>query len=593
LTGRYQHKEYIKDLIKRGKALTKTVKTAPKPRTRALPPTPLVQAVSRQPAYFSTPDSVALPMHPRQGSTFLTPTPAPTSPATILGNSDWTYNAQFLNWTEDHKMPEGFSFPEDCEPFELDTTFLPASTYQQQEHFGAFDFTMQSSTNLFQTSLDYYDGVSSLDHLDGLAMPSMEIAPALVSTQLQQRRQYFDLSSISSTDVQDFGLELPASLYLTYALREFKILPILNLTTGGSVKTSLIKTNPMLTPGLLTTGARFRNFETGHLDDIVKQDLHNFRSRMLSTLISACNINMEKQFIIQAGLMGLYFQTLAGACKNTEAPELSFIKQLRAISALFSEQENQRTPHAEAIQPVNVAMTYWFDILGATLIRSIPLYQNNYETHLMRRQGQGLVDMMGCDDVVMYTIASIARLDAEYSQHMISGDEFVTRYKALDHDLDQLEAAQAPSWHIQLPDDAISTSNLQDNITSLFVIAARVYFSGVMPDVLRQSLYTEQVAKFVDILNYLPRGTSGYDQCLAWPFLIVGAVAASSSTFRICFTDRYQALGLLGEIGSLRVVKDILDTIWADFDDYSGTQPVRWDWRDVIATNGWNGELIV
>lgn len=590
-SDRFNHKEYIKDLIKRGKAVNKPAKTTAKPRARILTSTPPTQAVMRQPVYFSTPDSITLPMHPRLGSTFPTPTPAPTSPATI-DNNDWAYSAVFLDWTEDHKLPAGFEFPEDYEPFELDTTFLPNTGYQQQEHLGQYDFTMGTNTNLFQQPLGYNAGNPGLNHLDNLALPMMEIAPDLIATQSLQRQPFFkDLSSIGTRDVQNFGLELPASVYLTYALKEFKILPILDLSTGGAVKTNLIKTNTMLTPGLLTTGARFRNFETGHLDDGVKQDLYNFRSSMLSTLITGSNCNIEKQLIIQAGLMGLYFQTLAGACKMDEHRDLSFDIQLGMVIDLFTKEDVQRSQHAEAIRPLNIAMTYWFDILGATLKRRTPIYQNHYDANLNHRVPTGLSDLMGCDDVVMYTIASIAHLDADYSHKRISEDVFVARYKVLDHDLERLQSTYILSWHVQLPDGTVSIQNLQDNITKLFLISARVYLLGVMPDNPRYSLYMEQVDKFVDVLSCLPRGTNGWDQCLAWPFLIVGAVAGTSPKFRKCFTTRYQALGALGELGSLRAVKDILDTVWTAVDD--GGQAVTGRWRNVIDANGWKGELIV
>lgn len=248
--------------------------------------------------------------------------------------------------------------------------------------------------------------------------------------------------------------------------------------------------------------------------------------------------------------------------------------------------QNNHSPES-----VNMTLTAWIDILGATMLGRAPQFADTYREKHLSNGISGLRELMGCDDRVMYLISEIACLEALKNDGMLSDIDLCDHVKSLAHQIDLTEPSldqPVATPPIITADGQIDTRQLTNTTTDAFRFAARIYLCSLVPGFDRhQPQVMELLNKLTHCLESIPAGPDGFDRSLVWVYLIGGSVATSGSLFMRFFKSRCSALGEAGACGSFGRMTRILGILWGKRED-------GWEggWRDVMEGNSWDFLLI-
>lgn len=241
-----------------------------------------------------------------------------------------------------------------------------------------------------------------------------------------------------------------------------------------------------------------------------------------------------------------------------------------------------------SIPSVNMTLTAWVDILGATMLGRNPQFADAYREQHLSNGISGLRELMGCDDRVMYLISEIACLEALKNDGMLSEIDLCEHVKSLAHQIDLTETEPSSTAPIITASGQIDTRRLTNATTDAFRFAARIYLCSLVPGFDRhQPQVMELLNKLTLCLESIPAGPDGFDRSLVWVYLIGGSVATPGSLFMSSFKGRCAALGDAAGCGSFGRMTRILEILWA-------RRESGWEgsWRDVMQGNAWDFLLI-
>lgn len=325
----------------------------------------------------------------------------------------------------------------------------------------------------------------------------------------------------------------------------------------------------------------------------IDQDITRHRYATISGLCEALAKDADHLQILEATLGMILFQTVVGSPDDT-LPDIPWHQHFQAATSLVNKLDLPRClqPLASAyhITPsLNMTLTAWIDILGATMLGRAPQFADTYrEKHLSNGQS-GLRELMGCDDRVMYLVSEIACLEALKTQNMLSDMELCEHVKSLAHQIDLTEPAAEVITPPIIQSGHLDPRALTQMMTAAFRFAARIYLCSLVPGFDRnQPQVMELLNKLTACLEAIPTGADGFDRSLVWVFLIGGSVATAGCMFRQFFQARCAHLGDVAVFGSFGRMAKLLNGVWARQD--AGQADVHW--RDVMAKNGWEYLLV-
>ncbi|OTA88780.1 hypothetical protein M434DRAFT_80056 [Hypoxylon sp. CO27-5] len=246
----------------------------------------------------------------------------------------------------------------------------------------------------------------------------------------------------------------------------------------------------------------------------------------------------------------------------------------------------------EGFDHLYISMIAWVDILGSTMMGSAPYFARIYRKRYLSTNNTdlGLVNLMGCDDQVMYLISEIACLDA-LKQEGIDDITVRRHITVLEEQLDNTTArGSAPEISIN---GSLNLRQLTCYITDAFLAAAKLYLQTLDPDFDQHRLdCMEKVERITGLLHNIPPGPQGYDRSLVWVYLICGSVSMPNSSFHTFFNDRVAQLGDAARFGSFGGLVSVIQEIWhptALNGPYLLSQP---RWRHAMRRKGWDYLLI-
>jgi hypothetical protein len=232
---------------------------------------------------------------------------------------------------------------------------------------------------------------------------------------------------------------------------------------------------------------------------------------------------------------------------------------------------------------LNMTLTAWIDILGATMLGRAPQFADTYREKHLSSMPSGLRELMGCEDRVMYLISEIACLESLKDQGMLSDMDLCSHVASLAHQIDMTEdyvpsIASPPI----IQSGHVDPRALTAGMTSAFRYAARIYLCSLVPGFDREQPQVLQlVDKLAACLETIPAGPDGFDRSLVWVMLIGGGVAGANSGFRRLFEARCSLLGEEATYGSFGRMKSVLEEVWRVRE--LGTEIT---WRDVMRAEG-------
>lgn len=379
------------------------------------------------------------------------------------------------------------------------------------------------------------------------------------------------------------------------------LFPILDLNLDGAVRRDVIlpalANNECYRSCCLSIAALHLKATQGLQGEWIDQDITRHRYATISGLCQALEKDTDHLQILEATIGMILFQCSVGTSDDS-LPDIPWHQHFQAVASLVNKLDLPRylQPLSQSIHPppsVNMTLTAWIDILGATMIGRAPQFADTYrEKHLSNGQS-GLREMMGCDDRVMYLISEIACLEALKNDGMLSDMELCDHVQSLAYQIDLTEPSIEQQMAMsQLP--IVSTSGHLDTrqltraTTDAFRYAARIYLCSLVPGFdPQQPQVMELLNKLTYCLESIPAGPDGFDRSLVWVLLIGGSVATPGSLFKGFFESRCDALGDAARYGSFGRMQKILDVLWERRDNGMETT-----WREVMESNQWDFLLI-
>lgn len=379
------------------------------------------------------------------------------------------------------------------------------------------------------------------------------------------------------------------------------LFPILDLNLDGAVRRDVIlpalANNECYRSCCLSIAALHLKATQGLQGEWIDQDITRHRYATISGLCQALEKDTDHLQILEATIGMILFQCSVGTSDDS-LPDIPWHQHFQAVASLVNKLDLPRflQPLSQSIHPppsVNMTLTAWIDILGATMIGRAPQFADTYrEKHLSNGQS-GLREMMGCDDRVMYLISEIACLEALKNDGMLSDMELCDHVKSLAYQIDLTEPSIEQQMAMsQLPivsaSGHLDTRQLTRATTDAFRYAARIYLCSLVPGFdPQQPQVMELLNKLTYCLESIPAGPDGFDRSLVWVLLIGGSVATPGSLFKGFFESRCDALGDAARYGSFGRMQKILDVLWERRD--SGLETT---WREVMESNQWDFLLI-
>ncbi|KAI0142457.1 hypothetical protein F4776DRAFT_653618 [Hypoxylon sp. NC0597] len=308
-----------------------------------------------------------------------------------------------------------------------------------------------------------------------------------------------------------------------------------------------------------------------------KEDYEQVLQTTLSLITFQCHVGIYDSSIIRVP----FYEHIRGTTSVAHALELP---------GLVS---NSKQP--EGFDRLYISMIAWVDILSSTMKGSPPYFARIYRERYLSRDNNdlGLVNLIGCEDHVMYLISEIACLDA-LKKEGIDDDTVRQHITVLEEQLDDVKMREsAPEIFIN---GSLNLRQLTHYITEAFLTAAKLYLQSLSPGFYTQRLdCMGKVERITELLHNIPPGPKGYDRSLVWVYLVCGSVSMPSSSFRPFFNDRVAQLGDAAKLGSFGGLVSVLQEIWhptAPGDPSSTERSLHPRWRHAMMRKGWDYLLI-
>ncbi|KAE8373681.1 fungal-specific transcription factor domain-containing protein [Aspergillus bertholletiae] len=338
------------------------------------------------------------------------------------------------------------------------------------------------------------------------------------------------------------------------------IFPIVDAHQAGPARIrevfGLMQNNRAFFHCCLSVGAIHLKSSMG-MEDQMDHDIMQHRYDAMSQLCRHLNKKSGYMQVIDASLALILFHCSLGE-PDDYLPDVPWTSHFQGVSHLV-----KKLNHAPS--QFNVSLIAWIDIIAATMEGATPLFSHTYRTKHLSGHTSGLQQLMGCDDRVMYLISEITCLESLRLEGLVDDMAILSHVTALTRQLDWTEPVD-PRLEVPFTSGgAVVPERLTKIITALYRIAARLYLYSLLPSVDYNDLaITTWLDTMVEILKYIPAGSSGFDRCLVWPLFIAGALASPFSNFRRVLTERVVALGYLGKLGSFGKMYRVLKEVWRE-----------------------------
>ena len=396
------------------------------------------------------------------------------------------------------------------------------------------------------------------------------------------------------------------------------LFPVLNTNQHGAVGSDLVlpalQNNRAYLYCCLAIAAQHLKATTPVTVDGIDEDIMRYRVLAVHTLCGAFNRDEYHQEALEAALSLALFQSAVGRLED-DLPDVAWHQHLQVAISFVKRLDLPRLvcEQDEAIQkpPFLMTLTAWMDVMAGAMQGCSPVFAHNYrEKCLSANPSLGLRELMGCDDKVMYFISEIACLEtlkAEGMDHM----ELCSHAKGVGDAINHTEMGESPPRVPFNADGTLSPVQLSCNMTAAFRLAARIYLCSVIPGFHPGQVHCARlIDKLTSVLLHIPSGPHGFDQSLAWVYLVGGAFSLPESSFRPFFEERMAQLGDVGLFGPASRVAGLLREVWA-LSDTAAAQAAAagaWGpgpeggenepyvpyvhWRDVMQMKGWDFLLI-
>ncbi|KAI5779595.1 fungal-specific transcription factor domain-containing protein [Geopyxis carbonaria] len=324
----------------------------------------------------------------------------------------------------------------------------------------------------------------------------------------------------------------------------------------------------------------------------VDHDITRHRVATISGLCEALAKDTDHLKILEATLGMILFQCSVGTPEDS-LPDIPWHQHFQAASSLVNKLDLSRylqpLAHAAQLTPsLNMTLTAWIDILGATMLGRAPQFADAYREKHLSSGLSGLRELMGCDDRVMYLISEIACLEALRDQAMLNDMDLCEHVKSLAMQIDLTEPPQDTILPPIVQSGHLDPRALTATMTAAFRYAARIYLCSLVPGFDRNQAQVKQLLdKLTNCLDQIPAGVHGFDRSLVWVYLIGGSVASADSSFRGFFGQRCADLGEHAAFGSFGRMGRLLNEVWALQDAGNNCH-----WRDVMRSHNWDSLLI-
>ncbi|CAK1368292.1 unnamed protein product [Cercospora beticola] len=378
------------------------------------------------------------------------------------------------------------------------------------------------------------------------------------------------------------------------------IFPILDANQHGSARADVIlpalESNKAYLHCCLSIAATHMKATGSGAHEQIDNDIVRHRYAAVSELCEALGYDTDHAQILEATLGMIFFQCSVGRPDDV-LPDIPWHQHFQAATSLVQKLDLQKsviemagTPHQA---PFNMTLASWIDILGSTIIGRQPQFADTYRELNMSNSTVGLAELMGCDDKIMFLISEIACLDYQKSVGM--DEAAVCQYVlSLGNAIGQIEHSAPAIESCFSTTGAIRPRQLTINLTAVFTVAARIYLCTLIPGHNSSDpSMCALVAKFSELMNFIPAGPEGFDRSLAWPLLLAGSSSLRASPFRSMFEERCDRLGEAANFGSFGRVRELLKDMWQINDNAASSgdlQGIRW--RDAIQSKGWDFLLI-
>ncbi|PHH61550.1 hypothetical protein CDD81_287 [Ophiocordyceps australis] len=382
------------------------------------------------------------------------------------------------------------------------------------------------------------------------------------------------------------------------------IFPILESNQHGSVGSDLIlpalQSNNVYLHCCLSIAAQHLKTHAQMSVDGIDEDIMRHRYATIYSLCEALKRDEKHEQILEATLGLIFFQCVVGRFDDGLL-DIAWHQHFQAAISLVQKLDLPRLvlDTAPAPTPFNMTLASWIDILGATMLGTAPTFAHTYrEKHLSHTNYHlGLRELMGCEDRVMYLISEIACLESLKRDGM---DDLTLcqHVAALGEQIGLTEVNETgPPRTPYNASGSLSPKQLSRNITAAFRLAARIHLCGLVPGFSpSQPSPMGLVEKLTHVLQHVPSGPDGFDRSLVWVYLVGGSISLPGSSFRAFFESRVAQLGEQATCGSFGRMVTLLRQVWLQSDNPSpspldaGQQHVHW--RDVMQLKGWDYLLI-
>ncbi|KAF8464701.1 fungal-specific transcription factor domain-containing protein [Kalaharituber pfeilii] len=389
------------------------------------------------------------------------------------------------------------------------------------------------------------------------------------------------------------------------------IFPILDISLRGMATQEVVlpalATNKCYMHCCLSVAALHLKSTQQIPSEYIDQDIMRHRYATISELCETLKNDTDHLQILEATLAMILFQCVVGHPDDT-LPDIPWHSHFQAATSLvhklnLTQALNEITapggiPAQYAPAPINMTLTAWVDILGATMLGRAPQFADTYREKHLCRGYSGLMELMGCDDQVMYLISEIACLEALKNDNMLSDMDLCEHVKSLASKIDETEdialaaSGGLPVGPIVRSDGGINQTTLAHHMTDAFRYAARIYLCSLVPGFDRNQIQVKELLnKLVATLERIPGGVDGFDRSLVWVYLIGGSVSTQGSLFRQFLYRRNDMLGAEGTEGSWGRMFRLLGEVWR-LEDNPATAMGGCRWRDVMVANGWDFLMI-
>lgn len=375
------------------------------------------------------------------------------------------------------------------------------------------------------------------------------------------------------------------------------IFPVLNVHQQGAAVQNMIipalASNPSYLHCALNAGALHFKCTGCIQTEQIDNDIMRHRSASTSIIRQALDQDVGHSDVLETTLAMILFSARVGRPEQS-LPDIPWHQHLQAATSLARRLQLPQNMAAGTFginngAPIDLTLTSWIDIIGATMRGTTPAFAQQYRDFKAGNRGVGLSDLTGCEDKVMFMISETACLEARKFSGL--DEVMLCQYiESLGAELGQGETPVMNIRHAVYENGVLDPHQLNTNMTALWRIAARIYLCSLVPGFPASSAsMSSLVAKISAILAYIPSGPEGLDRSLVWPLLMAGFVSTPSCQFRAVFAERCFRLGPAAECGSFGLLRRVLTALWA-VNDANPLQHTHW--RDIMRQHNWESLLI-